>query len=99
MKAIFISIICGFLILTPAWADNPVKVLFEQAIEAYTAHEYPKAIAILEKINQVYPSFAPTYNYLGMCYKETGANPDEYKWLYEKAIQLDPTYADPYDNL
>lgn len=79
--------------------ENPVKLMFGQAMEAYSAHNYQQAIIILEKINQIYPNFAPTYNYLGMCYKESGIKPNDIKWLYEKAIELDPHYADAYDNL
>lgn len=87
-----------FLLASSVLADS-IKPMFEAAIKAYSAKDYKTAIDILEKINQVYPNFAPTYNYLGLCYKETGAAGDDIKWLFEKAIEIDPKYADPYDNL
>ncbi len=101
MKKFITAIVCGsFLCAAPhAWADNPVKVLFAEAMQAYGTHDYPRAIALLEKISQIYPNFAPTYNYLGLCYKDSGSKPEEIAWLFEKATQLDPNYADPYDNL
>lgn len=100
MKKFSVGLIfIGILLSALSVSANPIKSMFEDAIRAYSAKDYRTAIAILDKVNEIYPGFAPTYNYLGLCYKEIGSSGSDIKWLFEKAIELDPQYADPYDNL
>ena len=94
-----VTLFLSMVLCSSVVSANPIKPMFEEAIRAYSAKDYKTAIAILEKINEIYPSFAPTYNYLGLCYKESGSSGEDIKWLFEKAIEIDPNYADPYDNL
>ena len=80
-------------------ASNPLKQLFDIATEAYEKEQYEKAMSLYEKALEIYPKLAPAYNYLGLCHRELGTDPNEVLWLFQKAVELNPKYVQAHDNL
>ncbi len=84
---------------TESFANNPIQLLFRDATKAFYEKDFDRAIELYEKLNKIYPNFAPSYNYLGLAKKEKGAHNNEIIWQLNKAIELDPNYAQAYENL
>jgi tetratricopeptide (TPR) repeat protein len=79
--------------------ENPVAVLFRQAIEAYESRDYKTAIQLFEKAIQLNPKNAAAYNFVALAYKQDGAPVEKIETILNQAIKVDPGYAPPYDNL
>ncbi|MBZ0165550.1 MAG: tetratricopeptide repeat protein [Candidatus Omnitrophica bacterium] len=78
---------------------NPVKQKYEAATLAYSRGQYPKAIALYEEVIDMYPRLPQSYYYLGMAHRQQGTKADDIIWLFEKAVELDPTYAAAHETL
>jgi len=85
------------------WASNGwakrLKALFEEATQNYAQGKYDQAISQYEETLNIYPDFAPSYNFLALSYKAMGTDRQKVIKLFEKAIEIDPQYAPAYDNL
>jgi len=85
--------------LPPVVFANPLKIIFEEATKALSEEDYPRAIDLYEKTIEIYPDFSPTYYYLGLAYRAMGTELEEVVWLFKRATELNPNYAQAYDNL
>lgn len=104
MKKISLLFLCFIfvnmtLVFNANCSVDDLKALFEKATEEYSNQNYPQAIKLYEKAIEIYPNFAPAYNFLGLCYKDSGSEIDQVIWYFKKAIELDPKYIMAYDNL
>ena len=95
----YIIILFFLLNSSPALAQNVIKQLFDQANVAYNDGDYDKSIGLYEKAIEAAPNFAPGYNYLGLAHKARGTDLKEVLWLFKTATELDPNYANAYENL
>lgn len=80
-------------------AKDILKKLFEQATNAYYQKDYPNAIELYRKSLEIYPKFAPSLYYMGLCYREGSNDILEAKKWFQKAIEADPRHAQAYDQL
>lgn len=78
---------------------NPIKIKFEQAMTAYVAKNYNRAIKLYDETLEIAPKFAMAYYYLGMCHKEIGSKISDVIWLFEKAVEYDSSLVQAYDIL
>lgn len=96
---IFIFAYLCFLSFPQNILANPVKEAFEQGVMAYAEQNYAKAEESFKKSIAMYPRLAPAYYYLGLINKNLLKGPEEIKPLFEKAIEIDPNYAEAYEAL
>ncbi len=100
MKKFVILLIFAFLFLySPPSFANPLKKIFEAATKALQEGKYERAIDLYEKTLEIYPGFAPSYYYLGLAHQAIGTELKEITWLFKKATELNPDYAQAYDSL
>ena len=79
--------------------SNPLKDKFQRATMSFFNGDVDAAIKDYNDILKVVPDFAQVHNYLGLCYKSKGESFDKVIGFFEKAIELDPNFADPYEHL
>ncbi len=95
-----VSLLIGLLFITVSCASaNPVKEKFEEAMNAFGRKDFKKAISLYQETLVLYPSLAAAYNFMALSHKEIGASSQKVESLLKKAIEVDPTFAAPYDNL
>ncbi len=101
MKNVFFIIFFCLTFIVKGFAEepNPVKILFIEGTKSYESQDYKRAIDLFEKALALYPNFAPSYNFLGMCHKAIGSDPEGVIWLFKKSIEVDPKYLLAYENL
>ena len=93
---IFLLFLFSFLLRAEA---NPIKEKFQEATLAYSQGRYPDAIKLYEEVIKLYPKLPQAYFFMGMAHRNSGANLNEITWMFEKAIELDPKYAQAHENL
>ncbi len=76
-----------------------LRVLYEQAVNAYSQQRYEEAMTIYQQIIKAVPNFAPAYN--GMALANQAALGDEDKTIeyLKTAVSYDPKMTQAYDNL
>ena len=101
MKSIFLSISILFLLnLTSQIARaETIREVYEKGDAAYAKGDYAAAIQYYEKVTEMNPKFAPGFNALGLAQKANNAKLSEVAWYFKTAVELDPNYAEAYDNL
>ncbi len=75
------------------------KEFFNEGKAKYEEGKFKEAIIALEKSVELDETNAPAFNYLGLAYKETDADLAEIIWYFKNAVEIDPEYAQAYDNL
>jgi len=98
-KNIVFLIFILFILFPPSSFANPIKKIFEKATQALQDGQYQKAIDLYEKTLEIYPDFAPSYYYLGLAHRAIGTELTDIIWLFKKATELNPNYAQAYDSL
>jgi spermidine synthase len=91
-------------------ADKNTQYLLEKTVEVFTINSLNRAatlrsqgrleeaLALMKKIIDVEPSFAPGYNNIGLLYQEMN-NYDEALKAYQQALAIDPKLVDAHYNL
>lgn len=97
-KALLLTLCLLLLQPGPLWA-NPVKEKYEAATVAFSRGKYERAISLYEEVIELYPRLPQAYYYLGMAHRSKGTNPKDTVWLFEKAVEIDPDYADAHETL
>ncbi|MCA9401501.1 MAG: tetratricopeptide repeat protein, partial [Candidatus Omnitrophica bacterium] len=82
-----------------AQQNNPLKKLFEWGIILQQRGEHLKAVALFKKCIEIYPKFAPAFYAMGVSHKELCTDSEEVKKYFDYAVQLNPKYAEAYDQL
>jgi len=98
MRNILFIAISFCLLISIAFAED-LKEMFTKAKGYYDEGKYEEAVKYFEKAVEVNPNFAPSFNYLGLAYRDAGWNIDEVIWYFKVAIDIDPNYAEAYENL
>lgn len=93
-----IAVVILFLTVSSASA-NPVKKKYEAATLAFSRGQYDRAINLYEEVIDIYPGLPQAYYYLGMAHRRKGAKPKETLWLFEKAVEINPQYAEAHETL
>ena len=96
----FLIIVLGiFFMQGSALAAGPYEIYFEEGNKFFEQGEYKKAIGAYERALDVNSNFAPLYNQLGLSYERLNSSHEKMEWYYGIAIDIDPAYADAYENL
>ena len=67
-----------------ASAGQPPGVTFAQAVQAYKARQYSRALASFQEVARQVPSDAQTHYYMGLCYQgmnQMSLAKQEYSWV------------------
>ncbi|MCA9403267.1 MAG: tetratricopeptide repeat protein [Candidatus Omnitrophica bacterium] len=97
-KTMLLALCLLLLWEAPSWA-NPVKEKYEAATVAFSRGKYDQAIALYEEVIDLYPGLPQAYYYLGMAHRQKGTRPKDTLWLFEKALEIDPGYAEAHETL
>ena len=103
MKKLFLTTICIFLltcIFNPRYvfAQTPSQLL-KEGYKFYQQGNYSVAIKLYEKAIELNPNIAFSYLLLGMAHKDMGTDLSEVAWLFKTAVDIDPKYAEAWNNL
>ena len=93
--------VLSMVFLTPWWpaeAAETLQELFQQGEAAYQKGEYDKAIRYYEQAVEINPNFAPVYNALGLARSGRNDPLSDVVWSFNVATDIDPNYAEAYDN-
>ncbi len=99
MKRPATIIVLGLLMLVSIAHANPVKERFEAATIAFSERRFEESIKLYEETLEIYPKLAPAYFFMGLAHLELGTPPSEVMWLFEKTIEIDPTYTRAYEQM
>jgi len=70
-----------------------------RAIDARASGDYPRYIEELQKITDEYPHDKEAFYWMGIAYYMYLRQPEKAVPYYNKAIEIDPLYKDPYNML
>jgi len=100
MRKFFLkTLVIFFSLLSSIVSAEDLKELFTKAKSYYDGGNYEEAVKYFEQAVEVNPNFAPSFNYLGLAYRDAGWNINEVIWYFKVAIDIDPNYAEAYENL
>lgn len=97
-RLLILGLIAMLCSVDPVWA-NPVKQKYEAATMAFSRGKYDQAITLYEEVIDMYPRLPQAYYYLGMAHRQKGTKAEDTVWLFEKAVELDPQYAQAHEVL
>ncbi len=84
--------------VTTLQAPKDARKAFERAKKAAAKQKWPEAQQDLEKAVTVYPAYAEAWSLLGVAYKEL-RRPTDATHAFERALQQDSKYMEPYFQL
>ena len=96
---VFVIFISYFLIKNERANAADARTYFDEGMAFLNREEYDKAIESLRKAIRENSNIPQLYNALGYALLKKNGTVKSASKAFEKAIELDPTFADPYFNL
>ncbi|NIM18935.1 MAG: tetratricopeptide repeat protein [Candidatus Latescibacteria bacterium] len=73
--------------------------LYIESFEAFNSRKDSLAVSILERITERFPDEKEAFYWLGIIYMWWLKQPEKAAWAFDKAIELDPAYKGPYNDI